>query len=66
MSRYLARLKAKIGQKSIPYELPKLPKGGFDSFGSYPGRGFSRNDGPPGPLRERDFDAGLLREGVIR
>ena len=49
MSRYLARLKAKIGQKSIPYQLPKLPKGGFDSFGSYQGRGFSRNDGPPGP-----------------
>jgi hypothetical protein len=42
MSRYLARLKAKIGQKPIPYELPKLPKGGFDSFGSYRGRGFSR------------------------
>jgi hypothetical protein len=49
MSRYLARLKAKIGQKPIPYELPKLPKGGFDSFDSYPGRGFPRNDGPPGP-----------------
>jgi hypothetical protein len=49
MSRYLARLKAKNRQDPIPYELPKLPKGGFDSFGSYPGRGFSRNDGPPGP-----------------
>jgi hypothetical protein len=49
MSRYLARLKAKIGQKSIPYELPKLPKGGFDSFGSDLGRGSSRNDGLPDP-----------------
>jgi hypothetical protein len=49
MSRYLIRLKAKIGQKPIPYELPKLPKAGFDSFDSDLGRGSSRNDGLPDP-----------------
>ena len=65
MSRYLARLKAKIGQKPIPYELPKLPKGGFDSFGSYRGRGFSRNDGPPDPDEaEIEERKGMAAESV--
>lgn len=48
MSAYLARLKTitgKNGEKPLLHELPKLPKGVFDSFGSYPGRGFPRNDG---------------------
>jgi hypothetical protein len=59
MSRYLARLKAKNGPKPIPHELPKLPKEGFDSFDSYPGRDFSRNDGAkPDPFGSFGSDQG--------
>ena len=65
MSRYLTRLKAKIGQKPIPYELPKLPKGGFDSFDSELGRGFPRTDGLPNPYEpEIDERMGMAAESV--
>jgi len=49
MNKYLARLKAKIQETPPPQELSKLPKGGFDSFGSNRSGGFPRNDGKPDP-----------------
>ncbi len=44
MNEYLARLKAKIQEKPIPQELPKLSKPPFGSFGSDQGRHVCRND----------------------
>jgi hypothetical protein len=45
VTTYLERLKAKLQEKSLPQELPKAPKGGFDSFGSDPGRHISQTEG---------------------
>jgi len=40
---YMERLKARIAEKPISDELPKLPKPGSDSFGSGPDRHISEN-----------------------
>jgi hypothetical protein len=61
----------RAAETPIPQELPKAPKGGFDSFGSDPGRPISQTEGsadqPRYPLfcteAERSLDAERLGYG---
>ena len=65
MTGYLARLKAKIQEKPIPQELPKLSKPPFDSFGSDPGRHVSGIDRPAEPVEaELEERKGLAKDSV--
>jgi len=43
---YLDRLKAKIQEKHLPEEVPKVPKVPFGTFGTLHGRPISQTDEP--------------------